>query len=392
MKILLVHNRYKLAGGEDVVFNNEEALLRAHNEDVITHTVSNEEIDEMGKLRAARNTLWSSDSYRAVSALIQREKPDVVHFHNWFMRLSPSVLYAAHDQGVPVVQTLHNYRLICPKAVFYRDGHVCEDCMGKVFKYPAILHGCYRDSRATSAVVAAMLGFHQVRGTWHKAVDRFIALTEFGRHKFIEAGLPADKVIVKPNYIQTDPGVGQRKGGYAIFIGRMTEEKGVMRLVEAWRELGDLIPLRIYGEGPLEADLRAYIEQHGLRNVQIVGQRPRDEVIAALKDAYMLIMPSEWYEGAPMTLLEAMVCGIPMIAGRLGAAKIALQDGVQGLHFTPGDGQDLALKVRKLVGDPAMAERFAAAARTEYEIHYSAARNYEILIQIYEAVRRKTSA
>jgi len=392
MKILLVHNRYKLAGGEDVVFNNELALLQAHNQNVITHTVSNDEIDDMGKLQAARNTLWSSDSYRSVAGLIQREKPEVVHFHNWFMRLSPAVLHAAHDNGVPIVQTLHNYRLMCPKAVFYRDGHVCEDCLGKLIKYPAIRHGCYRDSRATSAVVAAMLAFHQLRGTWDKVVDRYIVLTEFARLKFVESGLPADKLVVKPNYIQVDPGVGQRRGDYAIFIGRMTEEKGVMRLVEAWRELGDLLPLRVYGEGPLEPEMRAYIEQHGLTNVHLMGQRPRDEVIAALKDAYLLIMPSEWYEGAPMTLLEAMVCGIPMIAGRLGAAKIALQDGVNGLHFTPGDSQDLALKVRKLVSDPAMAARMAAAARAEYETHYTAEANYKLLLEIYQSVARGVSA
>lgn len=392
MKILLVHNRYKLAGGEDVVFNNELALLQAHDQNVITHTVSNDEIDEMGKLQAARNTLWSSDSYRSVAALIQREKPDVVHFHNWFMRLSPAVLHAAHDQGVPIVQTLHNYRLMCPKAVFYRDGHVCEDCLGKLIKYPAIRHGCYRDSRAISAVVAGMLAFHQLRGTWHKVVDRYIVLTEFARQKFIEAGLPADKLVVKPNYIQVDPGVGQRRGDYAIFIGRMTEEKGVMRLVEAWRELGDLLPLRVYGEGPLEPEMRAYVEQHGLTNVHLMGQRPREEVVAALQDAYLLVMPSEWYEGAPMTLLEAMVCGIPMIAGRLGAAKFKLSDGVNGLHFTPGDSQDLALKVRKMVEDPAMAARMAAAARAEYEKHYTAEANYKLLLEVYQSVARGVSA
>lgn len=386
MKILLVHNFYKQAGGEDVVFANEAALLREYGHEVIEYTARNDEIDHLNKVAASVQTVWSAHSKQALAGVIAKERPAVMHVHNWFMRLSPSIYAAAREQSVPVVQTLHNYRLMCPAAIFYRDGHVCEDCMGKAFALPAVKHACYRESKLASAVVAGTLTIHRARGTWKNGVDRYIALTDFARQKFIEGGLPADKITVKPNFLQQDPGSGQRQGGYFLFIGRLTPEKGILRLVDAWRELDASIPLKILGEGPEENAVREKIAAYGLKNVEMLGQQPRAETLRLLRDAYALVQASEWYEGFPMTLVEAMACGVPVVAGNLGAMSTVIRDGVNGLHFAPGDSVDLARAVRQLWSDAAGAQKMAAAARAEYDAKYTASRNYDMLKSIYDAL------
>ena len=211
MRILTLHNYYQQRGGEAEIFETEAALLESYGHHVIRYTVHNDAIKEMGRLETARATLWNTGSYDAIRALIRTEQPDVAHFHNTFPLISPAAYYAARDEGVPVVQTINNYRLMCPKAFFFREGRVCEDCLGKSFAWPGIAHACYRDSRAASAVVASMLAFHRTKKTWMDLVDVYaLALTEFAREKFIEGGLPAEKLVIKPNFVY--PGSGSRLG------------------------------------------------------------------------------------------------------------------------------------------------------------------------------------
>lgn len=383
-KVLVIHNFYQQAGGEDVVFRNEIDLLHQHGHEVIEFTAHNDEVNAMGKVALAANTIWSRSSKQKLASLIAHEKPDIAHFHNTFMVISPAAYYACREAGVPIVQTLHNYRLSCVNATFFRDQQVCEDCLGKLFALPGVIHGCYRDSKVASGVVAGMLTAHRLRGTWTRVVDQYIALTEFAREKFIRVGLPAEKVVVKSNFLTDDPGQGTHQGQYAVFVGRLTEEKGVRLLLEAWRELPDT-PLKIVGDGPMMDELQSLIVQYSLKQVELLGRKPRTETLQLIKDAHTLIFPSQWYEGMPMTIIEAFACGTPVIATRLGAMQTIIEHERTGLHFQTGSPSDLATQVKRLWSQPEWGQRLGMAGRQMFEQQYTADENYGQLLRIYDA-------
>jgi len=385
MKILLVHNSYQQPGGEDVVFSQERQLLERAGHQVLTYSRSNWEIAGYSALKLVAlggRMMWARDSRREIASLLHRQKPDLVHVHNTFLMVSPSIYSACSEADIPVVQTLHNYRLLCPAATFFRHGGVCEECLEHGL-WRGVLHGCYRDSRAETSAVALMLTVHRWLATWSEMVDCFIALSEFSRHKFIQGGIPAEKLAVKPNFVYADPGCRARSGEYALFIGRLSPEKRVITLLAAWQRLQVPIPLRIIGGGPEGESLEAHAKQMGLSDVRFFGQLPRDDVIAALKGARYLVFPSEWYENFPMTIAEAFACGVPVIASRLGAMQEIVEDGRTGLHFKPGDADDLAAKVDWAWTHPREMEEMGREARTEYEAKYTAERNYEMLMKIY---------
>jgi glycosyltransferase involved in cell wall biosynthesis len=385
MNVLLVHNFYQQPGGEDAVFADEAKMLRNRGHDVRQFTVHNDAVAGMGKLELARRTIWNRAAYDALRDAAAAHRADVVHFHNTLPLISPAGYRAAHDAGAAVVQTLHNYRLLCPTATFYRDGGVCEDCMGKSVPWPGVLHKCYRDNRAASAVIATMLTVHRAMRTYRDEVDVFIALTEFSRSKFIEGGLPAEKIIVKPNFVDPDPGVGTGSGGYALFVGRLTEEKGVLTLLQAWETLAGAVPLKILGDGPL----RAPVEQAAARrelNVEYLGRQPLEKVSAAMGESGVLIFPSTWYEGLPRTIVESFAKGTPVIASRLGSMTELVEDGRTGYLFPPGDGAELADRVRRTVGETSETRRrMREQARGEYERRYTAERNYDVMMSVYDA-------
>jgi glycosyltransferase involved in cell wall biosynthesis len=341
----------------------------------------------MNKLKLARNTIWSSEHKRQLAKVIAERRPDVAHFHNTFMLISPSAYYACHEAGIPIVQTLHNYRFFCLGASFYRANKVCEDCVGKIFPYPGIQHGCYRGSKLISGVVAAMLVAHRARGTYSNIIDRYIALTEFERNKFAEIGLPAHKMMVKSNFLKDDPGMGTHQGGYALFVGRVTEEKGVFTLINAWRDLPN-IKLKIVGDGPAMPALTQLVKQYHLDNVELMGRQKRERTFEIMKDAHALIFPSLWYEGMPMTLVEAFGCGLPVIASRLGSMQTMIENGRTGLHFEPGNSLSLATAVREFWAHPERVNEMCAAARREFDTKYAAAQNYERLMDIYRSVQK----
>jgi len=221
MNVLVAHNFYQIGGGEDQVYQDEAALLESHGHRVTRFSVHNDDLKNTGKLAMAKMTVWNGRLAKKIADLVRSEQIEVVHFTNTFPQISPAAYYSVRKAGAAVVQSLHNYRFICPSALFLRDGKVCESCMGKLVPYPAIKYGCYRDSKSASAVVAGMLATHRVMGTYQRAVDAYIALTEFGKQKFIEAGLPAEKISVKPNFVLPDPGEGAGNGGFALFVGRL---------------------------------------------------------------------------------------------------------------------------------------------------------------------------
>jgi glycosyltransferase involved in cell wall biosynthesis len=386
MKVLMCHNYYKLTGGEEEVFAAEGALLEAHGHQVVRFTRDNHTIDGMNRFDLARKTLWNRQTYDELRALIQRERPQVMHCNNTFPIISPSAYDAARAEGVAVVQTLHNYRLMCLNGFFHRDGRVCEDCMGKAVPWPGVLHKCYRGSRSASAVVAALNSYHWARRTWRDKVHLYIALTEFGRQKFLQAGLSADQLVVKPNFLSSDPGVGRGQGGYAVFVARLYPEKGVQTLLDAWSRQPAPLLLKVIGDGPLADSVRRAGAAGAA--VEYLGRRPLAEVLDVIGDATLLVMPSIWYEGFGRTVIEAYSRGTPVIASRLGALAELVDEGRTGLLFDPGNPDDLAARVRQLVADPGLLQRMRQEARREFEQKYTADRNHGMLLDAYQKACR----
>ncbi|BBM69084.1 glycosyl transferase family 1 [Rhodothermus marinus] len=386
IRVLIVHNYYTQPGGEDAVFEAEKTLLERMGHEVIPFVEDNARLNGVNPLRAAVNAVWSRESQERIRQFIRERKPDVAHFHNTFLMISPAAYYACKEEGMPVVQTLHNYRLICPGALLMREGRVCEECVGRAVPWPGVLHGCWRGSRLQTSVVAAMLTLHRAMKTWTEQVDCYIALTEFARRKFIEGGLPAEKIVVKPNFVDPDPGMGKHEGNFALFVGRLSPEKGVRTILQAWRLL-EGVPLKVVGDGPLRAEIEAFVRREGLEQVEVLGRRPREEVFRLMQEARVLVFPSEWYEGFPMTIAEAFACGLPVIASRLGAIAEIVEEGRTGLLFNPGSPEDLAAKVEWAWAHPRELAEMGREARREYEQKYTAEKNYEMLMAIYERAR-----
>lgn len=387
MRILSVHNRYLIGGGEDNSTAAENALLEQHGHMVECYTQANERVAELGVARTAVRTVWSQETYREVRRLLRAGGFDVVSCQNTFPLISPSVYYAAHAEGVPVVQTLRNYRLLCPNAYLFRNERSCESCLGKLFPWPGVQHACYRGSKAASLVLAGMLAAHRLMGTYREQVDVYVALTEFARRKFIEGGLPAERITVKPNFIDPDPGMGPGDGGYVLFVGRLSDEKGLAILLEAWRRLA--VPLKIAGEGPLQPLVEGACALNPV--IEYLGRRSGPEVFELMGRAQALVFPSQWYEGMPRTILEAYAKGTPVLATRLGAMETLVEHDRTGRHFSPGDAPDLARQVEWMAAHPTEWAAMRQEARRTYEARFTARANYERTVQIFEraiALRR----
>lgn len=390
MKILIVHNSYQQGGGEDVAAATEARLLSERGHQIIWYRRGNEELQAQGPfqtLATGLKTVWASDSYRELTALLRDESPDVAHFHNTFPLISPAAYYACAEAGVPVVQTLHNYRLLCPGATFFREGHVCEQCLGRRTPWPGIVHRCYRKSTFASAAAAGMLTAHRWLGSWRTKVAVYIAASEFARAKFIQGGLPASRIRVKPNFVHPDPGAKRGAGKYALFVGRLSEEKGTRVLLNAWGRLGTTVPLIVAGGGPVREDFVS-VDREVQGNITVLPTVSHDEVLALMRGARFLVFPSLVYEGAfPLAIIEAFACGLPVIASRLGSVAEGTTHGRNSLHFSPGNCEELAHVTDWAWHHPEKMEEFGRAARLEYEARYTADLNYEILMEIYGSVR-----
>jgi glycosyltransferase involved in cell wall biosynthesis len=390
MRILLAHNYYQQSGGEDQVVAAESGLLRRKGHALFQFTRQNSDIEGMSRLRVARDTLWNPAVYREIRQTIRRERIDVVHFHNTFPLVSPAAYYAARSERVPVIQTLHNYRLLCPGSLLYREGRVCESCMDRLVPWPGVLHSCYRKSRAQTTGVAGMLTFHRMLRTWSRAVDTYIALTEFSRDKFVQGGLPGNKITVKANFLDTDPGEGERPGevGYALYAGRLAEDKGIRVLLDAWEALPSPWPLRIAGAGPLLEYTRDRAKH--LPHVEVCGGMSHDRVLELMKGASVLIVPSLWYEGLPTTVIEAYATGLPVIASDLGSLRSLIGEGVTGYRFPAGDSRALAGCVERMLAPDHDRAAMGVNARAVFQQNYSPDVSYQALLSIYQrALERK---
>ena len=387
MRVLLVHEYYRERGGEDVAFETDGSLLEAAGHEVSRLTFHNADIADKRSPSAAlklfSTTVWSREAAREIDQAITEQRPDVVHFHNVFPLASPAAFTAAARRGVPVVATLHNYRLICPNASLFRENRVCEDCVGKLVPWPGVLHACYRDSRAQTGAVASMLAFHKLRRTWSRDVNLFIAPSQFLRRKLIEGGLPAARISVRPNAVTTPPAMQREAGDAYLYVGRLAANKGVQTMLRAWKDDPGLPRLRIVGGGELDGAVRDAALNAGER-IDYAGLLPHEEVFRAMAGAQALIFPSTWYENQPLTILEAFASGVPVIASRLGAIPELVRDGETGLLFEPGNASDLATKVRWATQNAAAMREMGEKAREVYEAEYSPGFSIETLVRLYE--------
>lgn len=375
MRILIVHNAYQLSGGEDVVVRNESAMLRREGHEVHEFFESNDRIvGALARVRAALGSIFSVRAYRRLSRLISELQPDVVHVHNVFPLLSPSVFYACRKNGVPSVLTLHNFRIACPTALLMHEGVVTERSL-TCGPWWAVPRRVYRGSLVGTAILATMIAVHRRVGTWSRNVTRFIALTEFAVSRFELAGVPASRIVVKPNFVDIARVAEAPRSGF-LFVGRVSHEKGVQVLAAASRRC-EALSIRVAGEGALSPLL------DGLPSVALLGAVSAADIGREMSAAGALVMPSIWYEGFPMVIVEAYAYGLPVIASRLGAMAELVEDGVTGLLFEPGSSEDLAKKMQWAQAHPSEMRRMGLAARARYEALYTADLNYERLIEIY---------
>lgn len=384
MKILLVHNQYQQLGGEDTIFATEAALLESYGHKVYRYQVDNHQLKKMNPITLTKATIWNSKVYREVRTLIRETEAQVAHFHNTFPLISPSAYYAAQAEGVPVVQTIHNFRLLCANALFFRDGKVCEQCLIQKNPLPGIIHACYRNSRTASTAAALTVKIHSLMGTWSKAVDVFIAYSNFAHNKLIEGGLPRDKIAFKTNFLYPVPEIGSGKGNYALFVGRLAPEKGTGTLLKAWEQLSDKIPLKIVGDGPFAP--RVEMAARKIPGVEWLGKKPLAEVYELMRNASFLVISSEWYETFGRVGIEALATGTPLLVSNIGALSELVEFDYNGLLFNPGDSIDLAKKANLLLKNPQKLLQMRLAARQSFEAKYLASDNYQRLMEIYNSL------
>ena len=385
LSVLVIHNQYQQQGGEDVVVRAEMEMLRHAGHRVVPFVRNNAVIATYNPLQKASlvvSTTWNWNAYTQIRKLIAKERPDVVHCHNLVPLVSPAAYDACKSAGVPVVQTLHNYRLLCPAATLYADGQTCDGCSRSLCR--GVARGCYRDSRLQTGTVAMMLGIHRLLGTWTRKVDAYVALSQFARDCYVAGGLPAGKVHVKPNFLPESPVSRARPGDYALFVGRLSPEKGVIEMLQAWHHLSH-IPLVVVGDGPLHDPASRLVRQSGSTHIKLLGQLNADDTQVQMKSARFLVFPSRWYEPFGMTLLEAAACGVPAVASRIGGVPELVVEGETGLLFDPNNPGQFSEKVNWAWTHLAEMAAMGLAAQQRYQQKYTAEKSYELLMNIYEA-------
>ena len=384
MKILFIHNRYKQYGGEDVAVELETSILIEKGHEVKTIYFDNTPVQGFfSKLATAIRSVYNFNSAKKISKTILQFKPDVVHIHNLFFIASPSILFAASKHKIPVILTLHNYRLICANALLLRDNKVCELCINKTFPFSGIRYKCYRNSRAETALVTAVTGVHKVINTWKRKVTTFVVSNEFSRNKLLNSSLhlPENKIVAKSNFV-ADNGQGkEQREEFFLFVGRVAKEKGVHILLETFSELPTQ-KVVIAGDGPERESLQAQYRSYP--NIHFTGNLDKPAVLEMMKRCKALICPSIWYEVTPFTNFEAFSTGTPVIASRLGSMTGTIRDGYDGLHFTAGDAKDLRKKVELFLTQTENNADYYKNARQSYLEKYHPDVHYRSILSIYK--------
>lgn len=393
MRILIGHNYYQIPGGEDAVARSEIDMLKSFGHEVIIYERHNDEIARLNPLRKTAHFLslaYNKNTYRQLRLLLREQRPDIAHFHNIYYMMTPAVYKACHDEGVPVVQSLHNYRMMCSNALLFRNGHVCEDCLEKNI-WEGVRHRCFRNSSVMTAMMAFNLDKLWRQGVWVNDVDRYIVAAEFTRGKYVDRGIPVEKISYKPHFIDVNLSRREKDAGYALYLGRLSQEKGVDTLLAAWESLKD-IPLKIVGTGPLEAKLKDLAVEKKLTNVEFLGFLKERQCLEVLREATTLVIPSVCYENFPRVVVEAFACGVPVVASRLGSLQELIEDGVTGLLFEPGNPQALTAAVRRCFENHLKTMHMGHNARGVFEDKYTMQTNHKKLMEIYEDVIQRAKS
>lgn len=385
-KVLIVHNYYQVSGGEDTVLLNEKKMLEDNGHEVILYSRSNLELKKISKLQKLclpLITVFSMRTYREVKRIIKENKIDIVHVHNTLILISPSVYYAAFSCKVPVIQTIHNFRLLCPGATFYRNGAICEDCISKGLKC-AIRQKCYRGSLIQTLACVVMLILHRLFGTYKKL--NYICLTEFNMKKIMKLNssgkkrIDESRIFIKPNFVNIEREVIPykfRKNQF-VFVGRLDKLKGIDLLLKAWKEIknSDLI---ICGMGPEDKNCRKFINENHMTNVKMMGFVSNNQAMDIISESKALILPTQWYEGFPMTIVESLACGTPVIGSDIGNLGDIIKDRINGLKFKSNSIKNLRESI-------SIFEDMVVSTRNDYEVNYKSQDNYKKLIGIYRNV------
>jgi glycosyltransferase involved in cell wall biosynthesis len=342
----------------------------------------NDSMSGAGALTNARTTIWNSQIASEIQATVKQNQIDVVHFHNTFPAISPAAIKAAHDAGSATVLTLHNSRILCPKAVCFRDGQPCTDCVAARFAMPAIRHACFHESRLASSVVAVKNWLHRTQKTYQRYLNLAIAPTQFVKARYEESGHPMPPIVVKPHFVESDLPLGEGEGGYALFVGRLSEEKGLKVLLDAWDRLTQPIPLKVIGDGPLK-----HLLDQPRENVQYLGRLEQSAVYETMADAAMLILPSHCAESFGRVVVEAYACGTPVVCADQGGQAELVHPSV-GALFRSGSSDELAAIVDGFVENAEETIAMRASARREYESKYTSRINHDQLISIYQDALR----
>jgi glycosyltransferase involved in cell wall biosynthesis len=380
MRILMLHNRYKLKGGEDESTRSECAMLQASGHDVKLLEFNNDSIPSAGDFQTGVNAIWSGDAYRLVQSILSRERFDILHVQNFFPLWSPSVYYAASNNGTAVVQSVRNFRLVCPAGSLFRDGHHCDLCVGKKIPWPGVLHGCYRSNRLASGAVAAMIATHWALGTWDRLIHQYVALTSYVREQLIAGHFPENRISIKPNFV-VDPQLSktcQKLGDYFIFVGRLSKEKGLEILLNAWRLRKADVRLRLVGGGVIPESLSVP------EGVEILGERPLTETYRLIAGAKALILPAMAAETFGRVVIEAFALGTPVISTSAGGLAELVTDNVTGLLVDAGNSEGLAAAIDRMSADAGLCARLSKDARQTYVASFTEKVNYEKLIAIYK--------
>lgn len=383
----MAHTFYKQKGGEDESYRAESRLLEDYGHQVERFERHNRDLDTVSKSVVALKTIWNQECAGQLAQVATRTQADVVHFQNTFPLISPAAYSAARRTGSAVVQSLRNYRYSCVNGLLFRDGQICEACSGKSLAWPGVRHRCYRRSAVGSAVVASMQSAHKLIGTYDRQVDLYIAVSDFVKHKYVEFGLAADKIVVKPNFVYPDPGPDYDKRPFAVYVGRLSAEKGAARLIQTWRQEGFTLDLRVVGDGPDRQRLEALAAD--LPQISFLGTQPLLDTYDLIGQASFVVVPSEWYEPFGRTAVEGLAKGTPVVCADIGGLSEIIRDGVTGFKFRAGDPDSMGEALRRAIeqrGNPTMLHQ----ARAEYENRYSAQANHDILLQTYrEAILRR---
>ncbi len=387
MRILYIHTKYlQSAGGEDTTLDAEVELMKSKGHEVLIQHFQNAGTPEgfLNKIRAGIDAVYNVASARIVRKVILDFKPDILHVHNFFFAASPSVLIEAQKHRIPVVVTLHNFRLICANCLLLRDNKVCELCVKHDFPWYGVKYKCYHQSALQSAVVGSIAAIHKWMGTWQNKVDLFFTPSAFMRKRLLDSSLrvASERMNVKPNFI-ADPGTGDvhnRKSFY-LFVGRLSAEKGLNSLLDAWQWLPDQ-QLVVLGDGPEKEQY--LLKAKNLPNVEFLGVRSREEVISRMKTCRALIFPSVWYEGLPLTIIEALATGTPVLASATGAMAEMIIEGENGLLFEPGNSKAISEKIIAFeIQHRALDFSMYKNARTRYLENYHPEKCYDLTMKYY---------